>query len=51
MTSLFLANYESNLGITNSFFPDKLIILPFVSTITSLSFPALIFVLGFCYNH
>ncbi|KAI7863056.1 hypothetical protein BDF14DRAFT_1429374 [Spinellus fusiger] len=47
MTSLFLANYESNLGITNSLFPDELIILPLVLNITSLSFPALIFVLGF----
>ncbi|KAI7871298.1 hypothetical protein BDF14DRAFT_1765590 [Spinellus fusiger] len=47
MTSLFLANYESNLGITNGLVPDKLISLPFVSTIISLSPPALIFVLAF----
>ncbi|KAI7869083.1 hypothetical protein BDF14DRAFT_1788164, partial [Spinellus fusiger] len=42
-----LAIYESNLGITNSLVPDKLIILPLVSNITSLSFPTLIFVLAF----
>ncbi|KAI7867300.1 hypothetical protein BDF14DRAFT_1805388 [Spinellus fusiger] len=41
MTSLFLANYESNLGITNGLVPDKLISLPF-----SLP-PTLIFVLAF----
>ncbi|KAI7866226.1 hypothetical protein BDF14DRAFT_1815151 [Spinellus fusiger] len=47
MTSLFLANYESNLGITNGLVPDKLISLPFVLTIISLSPPTLIFVLAF----